>query len=46
MIEVQAEPTHWGANGSVHYPRRCLLCWVESLVIRLAVRLRLAQIED
>ena len=40
-IYLQIEPTHWRWDKP-HHPKRCVLCWVE----RIGVRLGILKIED
>ena len=36
-IVLQVEPDHWAPRGKVHYPKRCVLCAVQRLGLRLGL---------
>ncbi len=36
-IIEQIEPWHWAPDGKIHYPRRCLLCLLQTLGVWLGL---------
>jgi hypothetical protein len=33
----QFPPDHWAPEGETHWPKRCVICWVRRIGVRLGI---------